>query len=140
MSTIIFTFLLFLVDRSLSFAPHLQRTARLESVAAFATRAAPPVTTRGASKELLELFSKQVTNELQASQLYLSASVWFSINDLVGMAAFMRGESEDERRHGLDFIDFANKRNIVSEPSILQRLWGLGFSVANTNSELFLAH
>jgi ferritin len=32
--------------------------------------------------------------------------------DLVGMAAFLRGEAEDERGHALEFIDFANKRNI----------------------------
>jgi ferritin len=119
MSSIISTFLFFLlVDRSMSFVSHSQRTARLASVAAFSTRA--PVKTRAPSKELLDLFSKQVTSELQASQLYLSASIWCSINDLVGMEAFMRGESEEERRHGLGFIDFAMKRNIPIELSALE--------------------
>jgi ferritin len=147
MSAVISTFLFFLlVDQSMSFISQSQRTARLASVAAFATRA--PVTTRGrvASNELLELFSKQVTNELQASQLYLSASVWCSIHDLDGMAAFMRGESEDERRHGLAFIDFANKRNIPIKLSALeapaadwkspQDLWGevLASEVRNTQA------
>jgi hypothetical protein len=51
-----------------------------------------PVQSRVSSPELLDLFNRQVTNELQASQLYLSASIWCDLNDLVGMASFMRRE------------------------------------------------
>lgn len=83
---------------------------RTVSVARFLTR--PVVTPRTASGELLELFNAQVTHELEASQLYLSASIWCDRNDLIGMAKFMRSESDDERMHALAFIDFANKRNI----------------------------
>lgn len=67
--------------------------------------------TRIASKELLELFNHQVTNELTASQLYLSASIWCEKEDLVGMASYMRDESGEERGHAMSFIDFANKRD-----------------------------
>ena len=68
--------------------------------------------TRTISTEMLELFNAQVTQELEASQLYLSASIWCDQNDLVGMSSFLRGESDEERGHALAFIDFANKRNM----------------------------
>ena len=64
------------------------------------------------SMELKKLFNKQVTNELRASQLYLAASIWCDENELVGMAKYMRSESDEERGHAMGFIDFANKKNI----------------------------
>uniref|UniRef100_A0A7S2HAW9 Ferritin n=1 Tax=Helicotheca tamesis TaxID=374047 RepID=A0A7S2HAW9_9STRA len=63
-------------------------------------------------KELERLFSLQVTNEMAASQVYLSASIWCDQNDLVGMASFMLSESSEERDHALAFVDFAMKRDI----------------------------
>jgi len=65
-----------------------------------------------ASDELLDLYNTQVTNELEASQLYLAASIWCEKQELTGMAAYMRAESDEEREHALTLIDFANKRNI----------------------------
>jgi len=67
------------------------------------------------SKELLNLFNKQVTQEFIASQTYLSASIWFHQNDWEGMASYMLAESDEERVHGLGFVDFANKRSIPIE-------------------------
>eukprot|EP00751_Fragilariopsis_kerguelensis_P013277 CAMPEP_0170776456 /NCGR_PEP_ID=MMETSP0733-20121128/11185_1 /TAXON_ID=186038 /ORGANISM="Fragilariopsis kerguelensis, Strain L26-C5" /LENGTH=257 /DNA_ID=CAMNT_0011119449 /DNA_START=80 /DNA_END=853 /DNA_ORIENTATION=- len=67
------------------------------------------------SKELLHLFNKQVTQEFIASQTYLSASIWFHQNDWEGMASYMLAESDEERVHGLGFVDFANKRSIPIE-------------------------
>lgn len=84
------------------------------------TMTRPKVTPRSVSNELLELYSKQITNELEASQLYLSASIWCDQRDLIGMAAFMRSESEDERGHALSFIDFANKRGFPVKLDNLQ--------------------
>eukprot|EP00536_Pseudo-nitzschia_multiseries_P004814 jgi/Psemu1/237986/estExt_Genewise1.C_840006 len=69
----------------------------------------------GPSEELLDLFNRQVTQEFTASQVYLSASIWFDQNDWEGMAAYMLAESAEEREHGLGFVDFANKRNIPIE-------------------------
>jgi len=63
----------------------------------------------------LELFNRQVTQEFIASQVYLSASIWFDSNDWEGMASYMLAESAEERVHGLSFVDFANKRNIPIE-------------------------
>jgi ferritin len=77
--------------------------------------ATPRSTPLGPSKELLELFNRQVTQEFIASQVYLSASIWFDTNDWEGMAAYMLAESTEERIHGLGFVDFANKRNFPIE-------------------------
>ena len=66
-----------------------------------------------ASDELLDLINKQVTNELSASQLYLSASLWCETHDLCGMAAYMRAESKEERDHAMGVIDYAQKRDFT---------------------------
>jgi len=63
-------------------------------------------------EKLHELFSKQITNEMCASQLYLSASIWCESKEFVGMASYMRKESDEERAHALSLVDFANKRDI----------------------------
>jgi ferritin len=72
-----------------------------------------PFSIGGPSKELLELFNNQVTNEMAASQLYLSASIWFDQRDWEGFASYMLNESAEERGHALEFVDFAKKRNIA---------------------------
>lgn len=46
----------------------------------------------GPSAELLDLWSSQVSVELAASQLYLSASIWFRGREMNGMAAWMLDE------------------------------------------------
>jgi len=71
-----------------------------------------PFSVGGPSDELLELFSRQVTQEFSASQFYLGASIWFNSREWEGMAAYMLAESAEERGHALEFVDFANKRNI----------------------------
>lgn len=76
------------------------------------TVASPPFSIGGPSDELLDLFNNQVTNEFSASQLYLSASIWFDQRDWEGFASYMLAESAEERGHALQFVDFANKRNI----------------------------
>lgn len=72
----------------------------------------PPPSQAGPSKALLDLFCDQVSQELTASQFYLSASIWFNSREWEGMASYMLAESSDERVHALELIDFANKRNI----------------------------
>jgi ferritin len=63
-----------------------------------------------AHQELIQLWSDQVSVELSASQLYLSASIWFRERDMAGMAAWMLDESGEERGHGLAILEFAHKR------------------------------
>lgn len=66
----------------------------------------------GALTKLHQLFNSQVTHEFNASQLYLSASIWFSEQELTGMATFCLNESTEERDHALSLVDFGLKRDI----------------------------
>jgi len=101
--------LLSLPSLSLAFVP---RPTNLPSSTArlFSTRS--PSAASRVTPELLELFNAQVTNELAASQLYLSASIWCDSQDLVGMSKYMLQESAEERGHALSFIEFAHKRGM----------------------------
>jgi len=60
-----------------------------------------------------QLFNAQITNEMNASQLYLSASVWFSEQELTGMASFALAEAQEERAHALELVEFGLKRDIA---------------------------
>lgn len=69
-------------------------------------------TTRSeAVDKMHKAFNSQVTNELNASQLYLSASIWFSEQELTGMSAFALTESQEERAHALEMVEFGLKRD-----------------------------
>jgi ferritin len=72
-----------------------------------------------AHQELIQMWSDQVTVELSASQLYLSASIWFRRRDMAGMAAWMLDESDEERGHGLAILEFGHKRRF---PIVLKAL------------------
>eukprot|EP00977_Amphora_coffeiformis_P004094 scaffold823_cov219-Amphora_coffeaeformis.AAC.12 len=72
------------------------------------------------SDEFLSTYNAQVTNEMSASQLYLSASLWCERRELTGMAQYMRSESDEEREHAGKFLEFANKRNIPVHLQTLQ--------------------
>eukprot|EP00977_Amphora_coffeiformis_P008352 scaffold1891_cov178-Amphora_coffeaeformis.AAC.5 len=76
--------------------------------------------TASPSQELLELWSNQVSVELSASQLYLSASIWFRARDMDGMAAWMLEESGEERGHGLEILEFAMKKGFPVQLQPLQ--------------------
>jgi ferritin len=105
----------------------------------------------GPTLELLELFDHQVTHELESSQLYLSASIWFDAHDFEGMAAYMLVESSKEREHALQLIDFANKRHFPIKLETLvapnadwddpEQVWQdvLKLEHENTNNLLLLA-
>lgn len=92
--------------------------------------AASPFSVVGPSQELLDLFNNQVTKEFTASQFYMSASIWFDGRDWEGMASYMLAESEEERGHALQFIEFANKRNIPV------KLQGLDVPISEWDSPL----
>lgn len=96
----------------------------------------PTSSIRVASDELLDLFNQQVTNELEASQLYLAASIWFDQRDLTGFSKYMLAESNDERSHALQFIEFSNKRNI---PLKLESIQAPDVSSWNTPEQVWEA-
>ena len=64
-------------------------------------------------QECETLINRQITRELEASQLYLAASIWCEAQNLVGMAQYMLSESQEERSHALAIIDFATKRDVT---------------------------
>jgi len=121
-SSTIATSLTCLAARASAFAP-VSKTplSRYAPTAKFATSAAQTEPRSFTNTEKLsELYNKQVTNELTASQLYLAASIWAEKKELVGTAAYMRSESEEERGHAMKFIEFGNKRNIDLELEALE--------------------
>lgn len=122
------------------FSPSLARTTRPGKTRLFSDVTADDTPVA----KLHSLFNSQITNELAASQLYLSASIWCEEREFVGMANYMRRESDEERNHALALIDFANKREIpieldvipapISKWTTLEDLWGnlLDCEKANT--------
>lgn len=52
------------------------------------------------------LLSRQVGNELAASQQYLAIAVWFDGQDLPRLAAHFYGQSLEERNHGLMMVQY----------------------------------
>lgn len=102
--------LLFIVQGALAFAPQPLGMDRLSKTSLdVAGEASVSVET------LHELYNSQITHEFSASQLYLAASIWCEDKEFVGMANYMRAESDEERSHALSLIDFANKRDIPIE-------------------------
>eukprot|EP00543_Licmophora_paradoxa_P011217 CAMPEP_0202458286 /NCGR_PEP_ID=MMETSP1360-20130828/23969_1 /ASSEMBLY_ACC=CAM_ASM_000848 /TAXON_ID=515479 /ORGANISM="Licmophora paradoxa, Strain CCMP2313" /LENGTH=213 /DNA_ID=CAMNT_0049078757 /DNA_START=28 /DNA_END=669 /DNA_ORIENTATION=- len=115
-----FTILAALLPSTFAFSAYLDQlggavgTASSPSFASPAIPVVPPTGT-GPSQQMLDLISKQVSVELMASQVYLSASIWFHQRQMDGMAAWMLEESDEERGHGLSILDFANKRGFPVE-------------------------
>lgn len=137
------------LQSTVAFAPSAMQMTRPAKSALFSTRS-PLLSTSDISSDavqkLHQLFNSQITNELSASQLYLSASIWCQGKEFVGMANYMRTESDEERSHALTLINFANKRDIPIEleeiPApeccwdTLEDLWGdlLACERANTQA------
>ena len=93
---------------------------------ASAAVATPSATVVGPSQEMLELLGKQVSVELMASQQYMQASIWFRSRNMDGMASWMLEESDEERGHGKEILEFAMKNHysVVLEPlSAPQNEW-----------------
>jgi hypothetical protein len=85
--------------------------------------------TIGPSEEMLTLISRQVSVELQASQAYMAASIWFRARNMDGMAAWMLDESDEERGHG--------KQILVRAPLESHRYQS---SLQNSNEENYIFH
>lgn len=65
----------------------------------------------GISATIEDAFNEQLRNELQASYIYLSMSAWFEEQDYPGMAAWMQGQSQEERDHAMRFYDHVHQRD-----------------------------
>ena len=58
------------------------------------------------SETLAEKMNEQITHEFGASQTYLSMACMFEQMGLTNLAKFFRRQSDEERGHGLKFMDF----------------------------------
>ena len=68
------------------------------------------------SDTIEELLQKQVCHEFGNERLYISMSLWCEENGYIETAAFFSEHSLEERRHGMDFINYMNKRKIKVNP------------------------
>jgi len=67
------------------------------------------------SHSVQQLLNEQVAKELYASNLYLAMAGHFAETNLMGMANWMRIQSEEERSHALRFFEFVIDRNGKAE-------------------------
>lgn len=110
------------------------------------------MSTDAAVDKMHKLYNSQITNELNASQLYLSAKIWCDEKELAGMASFMLKESTEERNHAIEMVEFALKRDFPVELEALaapharwespESLWSdlLEAEKTNTNALFGLAN
>lgn len=72
------------------------------------------------SDKLAKAFAEQVTMEFASSIAYLQMSAWFDSTDLPGMAKWMRIQANEERDHGIKFMDFVLDRNNYLEVGAIE--------------------
>lgn len=94
------------------------------------------------SEEAEALINKQINLEFHASYVYLSMASFFAREDqaLHGFAKFFRKASEEERGHGMKFMEYQCKRGgkvvfqDVTKPSTME--WGSPLQAAEASLEL----
>jgi ferritin len=62
-------------------------------------------------KNIEDLCNRQVEREGYSSNLYLAMASWAEINGYNGVAAWLYGQSDEERIHMLKFIKYINERD-----------------------------
>lgn len=72
------------------------------------------------SDKLAKAFAEQVTMEFASSIAYLQMAAWFDLNDLHGMAKWMRIQANEERDHGIKFMDFVLDRGNYLEVGAIE--------------------
>ncbi|TWU40904.1 ferritin [Novipirellula artificiosorum] len=63
------------------------------------------------NKEIEAAFNDHLNAELYSSYLYLSMSNYFADQNLEGMSNWMTIQADEERLHGMKFVDFINERS-----------------------------
>jgi len=62
------------------------------------------------SEKMQEAMNEQINAELYSSYLYLAMSSYFTSVNLVGMANWMRVQTQEELFHAIKMYDFVNER------------------------------
>jgi len=63
-----------------------------------------------------KLLQKQVCHEFHNERLYLSMALWCEEKGYIETAKFFNIQSLEERSHGMDFINYMNKRKMKVNP------------------------
>ncbi len=63
------------------------------------------------NKKIEQAFNDHLNAEFYSSYLYLAMANCFTAKNLDGMASWMRVQAEEERAHGMKFLDFIHARN-----------------------------
>jgi ferritin len=61
-------------------------------------------------KKIEKAFNEHLNAEFFSAYLYLSMANYFAAQNLEGMASWMRIQVDEERMHGMKFVDFINDR------------------------------
>lgn len=62
------------------------------------------------SEKLEKALNNQIKIEGESSQIYLSMASWAEVKGLEGVAGFMYGHSDEERKHMLKLVKYVNER------------------------------
>lgn len=62
------------------------------------------------NEKIVEAFNEQLNAELYSSYLYLSMANYFAAENLDGMTAWMRVQTDEESIHAMKFLDHINDR------------------------------
>eukprot|EP00611_Tribonema_gayanum_P017036 TRINITY_DN29563_c0_g1_i1.p1 TRINITY_DN29563_c0_g1~~TRINITY_DN29563_c0_g1_i1.p1 ORF type:complete len:246 (-),score=77.96 TRINITY_DN29563_c0_g1_i1:411-1070(-) len=91
--------------------------------------------------DMKNMLLEQAHIEMSASLAYLSMSYWFDREGMEGFRDFFRKQSDEERGHSIQFLDFLSKRGAVSAitPSKLLKDPETEFQTALHAMETYLA-
>jgi ferritin len=63
------------------------------------------------SKKLERALNEQITHELESAYVYLAMCAYFEVQNLRGMAHWMRLQAQEEVGHAMKIFDFINDRS-----------------------------
>ncbi len=62
------------------------------------------------SKKMVKALNEQINAEMYSAYLYLSMAAYFEAENLPGMAAWMRTQTQEETAHAMKFFDYIHER------------------------------
>jgi ferritin len=66
------------------------------------------------SEDMSKLMMEQAHMEMSASLTYISLSYWFDRRGMSGYKDYFRKQSDEEREHSLQFLDYLSKRGEIA--------------------------
>ena len=73
------------------------------------------------NKKMQEIINEQINHEFDSAYLYLSMAAYFESNNLLGFAAWMKKQAQEESVHAMKFYQYVHERQgIVALKAIPQ--------------------